>query len=443
MSLDLKEFHPKKLVGRAFIRNVGAVAAGTAASQAITMGFAPIITRMYGPEAFGLQGVFNSVMVLLTTISALGYPMAIVLPRSDVDALSIGRLSFFIGATITAFAVLLLGYFGDTLLKMLNAEAIAPFIYFIPMAMMISVGAGVLAQWLIRKKAFRISSTYGVANTFIVSGGKAAAGLVAPTALTLIAANTIGQFLGLLLTYWGWRRSDQKNARIERDLASGKTAFQLAKEHADFPTLRTPQNLINAFSQSLPLLLLSSFFGAASAGQYSIALLVFGIPSALIANSVMSVFYPRVTEAVNNGEDVRSLIIKATIGLAAAGILPYLLILIAGPRLFEFVFGSDWRTAGVYAQLLALWLFFGFINKPAVAAIPALRLQGGLLLYEVFSAGSKLVALWFGFFFKNDVFSIAAFSVVGTIAYVWLILWVINKSGECRIDKYGQKVGPC
>jgi hypothetical protein len=35
-----------------FVRNVAVVASGTAGAQAITMAFSPIITRLYGPEAF-------------------------------------------------------------------------------------------------------------------------------------------------------------------------------------------------------------------------------------------------------------------------------------------------------------------------------------------------------------------------------------------------------
>ncbi len=80
----------KNIAGRPFVRNVVTVASGSAASQAIVMAFSPLITRLYGPEAFGLQGVFTSVAGLLIVVAAMGYPTAIVLPRHDADAL--GRL---------------------------------------------------------------------------------------------------------------------------------------------------------------------------------------------------------------------------------------------------------------------------------------------------------------------------------------------------------------
>jgi len=186
--------------------------------------------------------------------------------------------------------------------------------------------------------------------------------------------------------------------------APSATLRQLAIRHRDFPLLRTPQTLINALSQSLPILLLAGYFGASASGQYAIAIAVLGMPSGLIGGSVMSVFYPRINEAIRNGENARNLIIKTTIGMAVTGAVPFLIVIATGPFLFEFVFGEQWKTAGIYAQWLAPWLFFQYINKPAVSAIPALRLQGGLLTYEIFSTGTKVLALWLGFFiFKSDV----------------------------------------
>ncbi len=183
-------------------------------------------------------------------------------------------------------------------------------------------------------------------------------------------------------------------------------------------------------------MLLASFFGAASAGQYAIAIAVLGMPTSLIGGSVMAVFYPRINEAIRRGENARALIVKATMGMAVTGALPFLATIVAGPILFEFAFGKEWRVAGVYAQLLALWLFFQYINKPAVSAIPVLRLQGGLLVYELISTGTKLLALWIGFaYFESEFAAIALFALFGVMAYVWLILWVIRRSGHLPISE--------
>ena len=415
------------------MRNVATVATGTAVAQAMLMAFTPIITRLYGPEAYGLQGIFLSVVSLLTTAAALGYPTAIVLPRSDVDALGLVRLSIYTGLGLALLTTIVLLFWSREILGLLNAEAISTFVLLIPVAMFVSVLSGVLGQWLIRNKAYSLTAKYSVFTNFLLGLIKSGLGFLSPTAMALIVSNTAGGLFGTVLTYYGWRKSVAMQLPSSSGCGNQKRVLliELASQYRDFPLLRTPQNLINAFSQSLPVLLLASYFGASAAGQYSIAIAVLGMPASLVGGSVMSVFYPRINEAILNKEDARGLIVKATTGMALTGALPFLAVIVAGPFLFENVFGGKWHTAGVYAQWLSLWIFLQYVNKPAVSAIPALRLQGGLLVYELFSTGSKILALWIGFaIFDNDVMAIAMFSIFGVAAYLWLIIWVVRCSGK-------------
>lgn len=424
----------KEKLGGSLVKNVATLATGTAASQVITMIFAPFITRVYGPEAYGLQGVFISTVGLMTTLAALSYPIAIILPRCDRDALSVAKLSIIVSLIITTVVFIVILFYGNDLLSITHTEILVPFINLVPIAMISSVFASVLNQWLIRKNAFKVTAVFGVVNTLVLNGLKMLGGLVSPIAMVLISSNIIGGILGTALTYIAWKCVSKRNHNDcdkETMQVQIKGKWELAKEYSDFPILRTPQNLINAASQSLPIFLLAAFFGASSAGHYTIALTVLGVPSGLIAGSVMSVFYPKVTKAFHSGEDIRKLIIKATIAMAAVGVFPFILVIAYGPELFQFVFGKEWSVAGEYAQLLSFWLFLQYINKPAVSAIPALRIQGGLLLYELFSTGAKIIALWIGFsVFKSDIAAIAAFSFSGVVAYIWLIYWVIKRAGD-------------
>ncbi|HAQ72765.1 MAG TPA: polysaccharide biosynthesis protein, partial [Pseudomonas sp.] len=73
------------------LRNILTVVSGTAGAQAITMAFMPVITRIYGPEAYGVLGTFLSVTLMLVPIAALTYPIAIVLPKRDGDARGLVR----------------------------------------------------------------------------------------------------------------------------------------------------------------------------------------------------------------------------------------------------------------------------------------------------------------------------------------------------------------
>jgi O-antigen/teichoic acid export membrane protein len=418
---------------RPFVKNVATVATGTAASQALTIAFAPLITRLYGPEVYGLLGIFMSVTSLLAVVADLGYPTAIVLPRHDTDALGLARLSIYIGVFVAAITTIFLYIFGADLLRLLNAEAIYPFMYLIPFAVFFSVLGGILGQWLIRKRAYTIRAKYGAFTTFLLNSAKAGLGLFHPSALVLIVTNTVAGLFGTAVTYLAWRKLSRQQIAPEGPSQPSSSLRELAKRHRDFPLLRTPQDLINAFSKSLPILLLAGYFGSGAAGQYSLAIAVLGMPTRLIGGSIMAVFYPRINEAIHNRENATSLIIRATAGMAVAGALPFIGIIALGGYLFGLAFGDEWRTAGQYSQWLALWLFVGFINRPSVSAIPALDLQGMLLLHEIASVILRTASLYIGFkLLQDSISAIALYSIAGVFINGLLIFIVIKVSRRAR-----------
>jgi len=100
---------------------------------------------------------FSSALGLLTTAAALNYPIAIVLPRGDSDAIGLGSLHPWFADAFCVLTALMLSSFDVQILSIVNAEAIAPFIYLILVAIFISVLVAISGQWLIRKKAFGVT----------------------------------------------------------------------------------------------------------------------------------------------------------------------------------------------------------------------------------------------------------------------------------------------
>jgi O-antigen/teichoic acid export membrane protein len=48
---------------RRFVRDVTILASGSVAVSLIGLAVTPLVTRLYGPDAFGALGVFNSILV--------------------------------------------------------------------------------------------------------------------------------------------------------------------------------------------------------------------------------------------------------------------------------------------------------------------------------------------------------------------------------------------
>ena len=204
---------------------------------------------------------------------------------------------------------------------------------------------------------------------------------------------------------------------------------QLAKKYIDFPLYRAPEVFIYSVSQNIPVLLLSSLFGPASAGFYNIGRTVLGLPSNLIGQAIGDVFYSRVSEAANNNEDLNYIIKKATITLFLIGLLPFGLVILFGPFLFEVVFGKEWFTAGEYARWIALSSYAVFINKPSVRALPVLRAQRFQLVFTILILIGQVISLSIGFFvFKNDIIALALFGTTGALFNIILVLITLNKS---------------
>ena len=127
MTLDLRR-GILDIVKIPFIRKVITLVLGTALAQGITVIFTPLVTRLYGPEAFGLLGTFTALVAVLGPIASLSFPIAIVLPEKKSDAKGIVQLSFYLSLfssaiTLVIFLVGMVGlYIGDHVVGRIYAD---------------------------------------------------------------------------------------------------------------------------------------------------------------------------------------------------------------------------------------------------------------------------------------------------------------------------------
>ena len=134
------------------------VASGTAGAQAIVIAFSPIITRLYGPEAFGILGTFMAIVAVITPIAALSCPIAIVLPREDSDARGIARLSAYIAVGVAALTALVLLIAGDHIVNLLQVQEVSSYIWLLPLVIIFAAWLQINEQWVIRKKLFGLKA---------------------------------------------------------------------------------------------------------------------------------------------------------------------------------------------------------------------------------------------------------------------------------------------
>ena len=318
--------------------------------------------------------------------------------------------------------------FRKSIASLFNIHSINQFMLLIPVVILSAGILQTIEQWLIRKNQFQISAKANLLETVFINSGKLVIGLLYSKASVLIFFTTIRQGIK---AYFMYRFSSDKNIKyfFNLKLVNYKYLVNIGKKYKDFPLYRTPEIVLSAVSASTPILLLTSFFGPTAAGFYSIARTVLAVPTSLVAQSVGSVFYPRVSQAANNNEKVKPMIIKSTFYLFLIGLVPYGLVIMIGPWLFSLVFGSDWIIAGQYARWVALSSFLNFVNKPVVQSLPVIHAQKFQLLFTFIKFIITSLALLIGFFvFSSDMIAIALFTILETICFIVLTIITIYKS---------------
>jgi len=415
----------KRLAGSHFVGNVVTVGGGIAASQAIALAFSPLLTRLYGPEAFGVAAAFATAVSIVTPLATLGYATAIVMPDRDEDAGALARLSICCALIVSPSSLLLIHLGRPWLVRWAGLEETPWVLYLIPLALVSSAFLSVTNQVAIRQSLYRAKARAYVGSTFLTNLAKLAGGMLAPSGILLILLTLAGTALNFLVQLLSVPRQDVLKFRHWFGLGGLSNA---ARTQRDFALYRMPQSVLRAASIGLPILLLTSLFGAGPAGQYAITVLMLGAPVMLLGDAVGEVFYQKITKAIAcQSAEVGNLIKKATLVLLVLGGITFGIIAIYGGWIFPTAFGAQWSRAGEYSQWIALWMIAMLASRPAVSAMPALYLQKILLIYEMIVTACRGLALYAGSRFGDDLSSVAAFSLVNVAGYVALISVVAFK----------------
>lgn len=408
-----------KLKQSEFFKNTVLVMTGTVLAQVIGIAITPIISRLFSPWDFGVFGSFNAIAAIIAAGITLDYSQAMMLPKSDDEAINLLYISIYCVFSISAI-LLVIGLIipsaigGLTKIKGLGGLGL------LIIASVISGINQASQAWSIRRKAFKHTSASQVIRSVSLAGTRIGFGYLNSGGFGLIITSILANMLASIKLL-GIVLSDISVLKHNVRLSSIK---KLAKEYRDFPAYSATQNVINAASAGLPVLLLGRFYGVASAGAYAFAVSVLQAPMGFILTALRQVLFQRACETQQHKKRLTPLYLKTTIGLFTIGIVPCLTFIIWAPQLFVWIFGARWLMAGEYARSLTVWLAVVFCNLPAVLFARILRIQRFVFFYDIALLSCRFIVLAIGGQFLNSYQSVAIFSLVGAMMNIFLILYV-------------------
>ncbi|GKV66230.1 MULTISPECIES: lipopolysaccharide biosynthesis protein [unclassified Sporosarcina] len=349
----VKEF----IQSREFVKYFLMFFSGTLLAQIVTIAISPILTRIYTPEDFGIYGVYLSIVSLLIVFATGRYEFAINSVKTEEDAVSIYKIVNYLTVFVSGFLLIVILMSGETIVRLLNLQIDPRLLIFVPFTILVLGFLQSSTYYLNRHKKFEVLSKSKIYQSIANAVSSLSAGFMSFGALGLVLANVVSVFSSQLYQRLRGVRSLKVETTREQLIAN-------LKKHKDYPLYNAPSAFFDTLALQAPVLILVRFFSESIVGFYSLTVRVLGLPLTLISTSISQVFLSQVSELNREGKSYRGVIVKVAKYLALIGIFPLLGLMLLAPSLFSLVFGSEWRLAGEYAQILMIGYYFKFVISP-------------------------------------------------------------------------------
>jgi len=212
---------PKTRIAKksSFAGDVTKLVSGTAFAQAISLLAAPIIARLYAPEAWGVLAIFASITGIFGVIACMRYELAIMLPEKDEEAANLLGVSLFFSILLSLLAVPFIWLGKEPILRWLNAPGFGPYLWLVPIMVFIHGVFLALNYWNSRTRHFGRLSIARVISSLATTFGKLGLGAAGhTTAGTMIGASVAGQAVATTVLagqiWWDDRKLFFKSIRL-------------------------------------------------------------------------------------------------------------------------------------------------------------------------------------------------------------------------------------
>lgn len=423
--INFKKIINKTFNNKRFYKNFLLLSGSTILAQGLNILLSPIISRLYSPEEFGILTVFTTIIGILTISITLKYEWAIPIAKDDFEAKRIVKLCIYFLLLMTSVILILIIFFKITILEIARIESLADYVYYIPIGVLLVGLYNVMVQWALRKHEFKELSITRISQSFSQNLVKIIGGILNLGAGSLIIGRIIGQSIGIGPLIKTYRKIDLK----EDTKRAGFNEYKiLASRYKNFAIYSAPSQLLNSLGIQLPLIMLSFIFGIQEVGFYGLAYSVVSLPMSIIGISIGDTFYAEVSKSINERNDnIINLEKKLFKQLLIIGIIPVIILMLAGPVLFSFVYGYSWVRAGEYAKIISLLVFFRLIFTPITRIFSIFEKQKLELLLDVLRLVLTATCFVFTLIFKLTPINFMYLYTI-SMAVVYFISYIFGKN---------------
>lgn len=337
------------------------LALGSGIGRVIGLAAVPVLTRLYTPEDFGVLAVFTALVAILAPLVTLRYVLALPLPRHDGVAINLLVVSTCLMLGLSGFVAVVLWLWSAPLLALVSMDALAPWWWLVALGVVSTATYEMLTMWATRRRAYKVIAQTNVTQSAAGAIVKIALGLAAFQPLGLLVGQVVAQAGGIGRLLRSFAEDFRTNGHHVRAARIRKAAWR----HRSLPIWRVPSQFLMVFSMQAPILFMASLYDAQTAGQFGLATMALSMPVNLLGRTTSQAFFAEASIlGRRRAAEIRAMLISVIVRLGVMSVVPAVMLLVFGPSLFPALFGGKWVMAGVFAQALAAYLFFQFIQTP-------------------------------------------------------------------------------
>lgn len=345
----------------------------------------PILSRLYGPTAFGEWGIFSSFTSIVAIVMFLSIDNIIV--KAEEEELG-NLLVLCSGIGLMAISILCVAF---TLFNIYDSV----FCYMIIICML---------AYFVYTIVYNLNNRYGnyskLAVSNVLQGATQAVARISLGVFFLGVINGLvcGTILAEIITSLFLCVCLIKIDTSKWTTVTIRGVKNLLVKYRKFPLYDAPSNLLAFSTLNLPIIILAGTYSKSSIGCFSIVLQLLLLPMSLVGSAMGKVYYQELCSAAGDSLRIEKMSESILNILLIISVIPMLLLCCGGDYLVVLFLGDSWTTAGHVALILSLWSFPVILTQPLLPLFRAYNIQNILLRYDLFyfvgGIGSLLICCY-------------------------------------------------
>lgn len=265
------------------------LASASAGSQVIALATLPILTRLYTPTDFAVLAIFTAALAMSLSISTWRYEWILPNSKTIEEAAQYFIVSMGMSGVISIMILILIIFghysFPDNFAPIRNFE------WILLLGILIGSLRSVLNSWMVYIGKLKWLANSIFVQTLITTVLSIVLALVfEATGKILVGSYVIGLGFGCLTII-----VTQAASLRALFLVKLKGALSLAITQKKLAATSTLVSIMNALTYNMQIFLLSTLFGPAAAGQYSVTNRLSSAPVKLVSSAIANSFWSEAT----------------------------------------------------------------------------------------------------------------------------------------------------